>query len=1244
MVEPARDRAGASDDMDRAFAAVDWASTPVGPTSTWPLGLRTVVGLMRTSRFPMWAGWGPELTFFYNDAYRRDTLGMKHPWALGRPASEVWAEIWPDVEPRVRAVMEHGVATWDEDLLLFLERSGFPEETYHTFSYSPITDEGGERVEGLLCVVTEQTERVIGERRMATLRDLAADLAEQHDEQDVLDAVRRGLAADPEDLPFALIYLDEGSSSRLVRTSGIDAGHAAAPEVIDHDGRPWPIGRVLGTGTAEVLDDLGALADTLPGGAWPVPPSRVAVVPIAQRGHPRPVGALVVGLNPFRPVAPRLMSFLELLADQIAAGLAGARTYAAERERAESLAELDRAKSEFFSNVSHELRTPLTLIGGPLEDSLADVERPLDEQHRERLELVRRNVGRLKRLVNNLLDVARVEDGRAQPELVPTDLSAHTTELAEAFAPAVARAGLSYRVECEPLGRPVMVDREMWEKVVLNLLSNAVKYTDHGEVHVSLTGTAEGVLLQVRDTGVGVAAEQQPLLFDRFHRVRGVDARSHEGSGIGLALVRELVELHGGTVGVRSTVGEGSCFSVELPYGDAIDPSSTAVQDPSIGDAVQTSIEEVLQWSDPDEPFRDDDAVRELDRLRSGTVLVVDDNPDLRRYVAGLLRPFWSVREARDGQHALELVAGSVPDLVLSDVMMPRVDGLELLARLRSDPSTATVPVVLLSARAGEQSTLVGLDAGADDYLVKPFSSAELLARVRSALLLSRLRNREATWRAALVQSLDEGIMIADHHGTITECNPAAQKILGLDPSRLPLHPPYGFWPDPDEHPEALATVRASFADALAAGTWSGRLQLRHAEGRLVPVEVTVGSIFDRGERMFVTTLRDLTDALRVAERQEALTRFAAQLSEASTVEQVLDVGLVELCGAFEAEQAVVVRWDGSDEPTATTHPEPVEWRRLHDVVRQALTDVVHNEQGFIELDVPGAPRGLVVSASNGGRRAAMWIELSGQHRVSTQERALAPVLGAHLGQALGRAQLFEDQRTIATAMQRSILGPVDELPGVAVRYAPAELPLQVGGDWYDVIDLGHGRIGLVVGDCVGHGLDAATVMGQLRSACRALLVDHREPGPVLEALDSFASRIAGASCTTAICAVIDGDHMRFASAGHLPPVLVDEQGVRPVFDGRSVPLASLPVDARPETSVQLGEGSTVLLYTDGLIERRGESIDDGLDRLGASLALHRQLDAETLLDRVQQDLSKGTRQDDDIAMVVYRHGSSRQR
>ncbi|HVW33838.1 MAG TPA: SpoIIE family protein phosphatase, partial [Acidimicrobiia bacterium] len=950
-----------------AMAECDWTATAVGPPDSWPAALKTQVRILLGSRFSMWMGWGPELTFFYNDAYARDTLRVKHPWALGRPAREVWAEIWPDIGPRITQVVTTGEATWDEDLRLFLERSGYPEETYHTFSYSPMADDGGD-VLGLLCVVSEGTDRVIGERRTTMLRDLAAGLAAVTTEAEVMACAEQRFEADRHDLVFTLIYrYDDLGTARLAAAAGIPPGHPAAPLAVDPDGpAPWavPAGREM-----TLTGDFAGLGD-LPTGAWDRAPRQAVVVPLALPGSSDPVGFLVAGLNPYRPFDEAYRGFISLVAGQLSAGIAAAGAFELERQRAQVLAELDRAKTEFFSNVSHEFRTPLTLITGPVDDLLDEIAGPLSDEQRRQLEVVRRNAGRLRRLVNNMLDFARIEAGRLAPVPVPTDLGAFTRRLAESFAPAIARAGLTFEIDVPEGGPIVSVDRGMWEKVVLNLLSNALKFTLDGQIGLRVRADGDGVEIAVTDTGVGIAADEIPSLFTRFHRITGQAARSHEGSGIGLALVGELVALHGGTVSVTSEPGAGSTFTVRLPAGGSAAgdgaAAGPAAAESSWESAVPAHVDEAGQW------VPDVDGATAAADGGVGTVLVVDDSADLRHYIAGILRPFWRVVVAPDGATALTRAREIRPDLVLSDVMMPGLNGFELLKALRADEALAAVPVILLSARAGEEASVEGLEAGADDYLVKPFSSAELLARVR-------------------------------------------------------------------------------------------------------------------------------------------------------------------------------------------TH--------------------------------------------------------------------------------LEKAEILAESRMVATALQHALLGPTAVPPGVAVRYSPAEAPLEVGGDWYDALVLSDGRIGLVVGDCVGRGLRAATIMGQLRSACRALLLRSESPGETLAGLARFAEEADGAQCTTVVCAVVDAaaGTVTYSCAGHLPPVIVDAGGAhRLLEDGRSTPLGVAPGCDRPEATIPLSPGATLVLYTDGLVERRREHLDLGLERLCDAIAERCGAGPDEMADHLMDRLVP-TGQSDDVALVVYR-------
>jgi PAS domain S-box-containing protein len=733
--------------MGERIRAIDWSNHPLGPVEHWPQSLKIVIRILLTSRYAMWLGWGPELYFFYNDAYA-PTLGIKEGWALGTPAARVWAEIWDSIGPRAESVVRTGTATWDESLRLFLERSGYAEETYHTFSYSPVPDDDG-TIGGMLCVVTEDTERVIGGRRLALLRELASDLSGTSTEDRLFRALSSRLETRAHDVPFALVYLFDANATRaqLACRHGVDSDPAFAPESISvrAAGQIWPASGILERSPSILVNDLSARFRALPGGPWDKLPRQAVVVPIAQHGTEKPAGFLVAGINPYRPLDTAYQGFLNLLAGQIAAGLSNVRAYEAEWKRAEALAELDRAKSAFFANVSHELRTPLTLMLAPMEDLLKSPPVAGAPELRELATIAHRNGLRLLKLVNTILDFSRIEAGRMQAMFEPTDLAHFTRELASSFRAAIERAGLTLVVDCPALAEPIHVDRGMWEKIVLNLLSNAFKFTLKGEIRISLQSVGDCVEFSVRDTGVGIPADAKPHLFERFFRVRGSKGRSQEGTGIGLAMVHELVKLHGGTIHVDSEPGAGSTFTVFLRKGNAHLASEVLSEgDTLASDTVASFTEEASQWR---ANGNDTDAVASPATNGStgeakGYILVVDDNADLRAYVARLLSTQYEVVTAADGAAALDIVQRQKPDLVLSDVMMPKLDGFGLLNAIRSRPALATTPVILLSARAGEESRIEGLDAGADDYLVKPFSGRELMARVNVHLQMARIRGQ----------------------------------------------------------------------------------------------------------------------------------------------------------------------------------------------------------------------------------------------------------------------------------------------------------------------------------------------------------------------------------------------------------------------------------------------------------------------------------------------------------------------
>uniref|UniRef100_A0A5Q5CAD6 histidine kinase n=1 Tax=Mycobacterium sp. (strain JLS) TaxID=164757 RepID=A0A5Q5CAD6_MYCSJ len=1243
---------GADPEVGRHLAMVDWASTALGDPTAWPQSLRTAVNILLSSRFPMWMAWGPELTFFCNAAYRRDTLGRKYPWALGRPASEVWAEIWPDIGPRIESVLSNGRATWDSALLLFLERSGYSEETYHTFSYSPLRDDGGQVV-GMLCVVSEDTERVIAERRMTTLRDLGSDPSVVRTERQMLDFAAEQLGRNRHDLPFTLTYLfgDDGDAV-LAASSGITPGHAAAPETLSADGMSvWPVRQPAEGETVLLEIDGESLA--LPRGVWPDPPTQALVVPLLQQGAD-PVGFLVAALNSHRRLDAPYRGFIELVAGHIAAGIGSARSYGAQQRRAEELAELDLAKTTFFSNISHEFRTPLTLILGPLAEMLRTSE--LDVRVREELELAHRNGLRLAKLVNTLLDFSRIQAGRMRAQFEPVDLAAVTAELASVFRSAIERAGLEFTVDCPPLAEPVYVDRDMWEKVVLNLLSNALKFTREGAVTVRVTADDGVAVVTVADTGVGIPEAEMPRLFERFHRVETVDARSTEGSGIGLALVKELIGLHGGTIGAQSEEGGGTTFTIQMPFGAAHLPADEVVPHGRVSGVSANAdpyLQEALRWlpaSDPESDSGDPIAAPVPATGGSGTgtavparILIADDNADMRAYLTGLLRGAgYEVTAVSDGRQALESIRAELPDLVVSDVMMPGLDGLELVAALRAESRTAALPVLLLSARAGQESSIEGLHAGADDYLVKPFAAAELLARVHANVALARLRNHHSRWRTALIDSLQEAFFVCDEDGAVVEINAAFSQILGYGPEGLPYQPVQPWWPDPDTDPEGYRQTSQAFGGVMGQSRGEFTFPVVHRDGHRLWVNANFNPARDpdTGRRVAVGTFRDVTAEHYIVQREMALAALNAQLAEADTLDGALRAAVAELHRLWQARRVLAVTFPGADgdvTPDVICAGEAVQWSDLPAGQRDTITALRTADLLTADTEEYGTagitlqhPRGVLV----------LWIELLEQRPFTPEDRTLLTVLAGRLGQGLQRVHRLDQQRETALTLQHAILGPARLPGGFAVRYHPATRPLQVGGDWYDVVDLDGDCIALVVGDCVGHDLEAATVMGQLRSACRALLLDQPSPGAALAGLDRFAARLPGARCTTVWCAVLSPEtgELVYSSAGHPPPILVGpDDGHRVLDDARGFALALRPDQERPEARVTLSARTTLLLYTDGLVERRRASLETGIGRAADLVADGRSDALDAVADQLMSRLAPDGGYQDDVALLLYR-------
>lgn len=906
--------------MGALMRALDWSQTVLGPVENWPQSLKTAVRIILTSRYAMFVWWGREMINLYNDPYRV-FLGIKHPHALGKSARDVWAEIWDQIGPRADAVLLRGESTFDEALLLLMERHGYLEETYFTFAYSPLPDDKG-NVGGLFCAVTEETQRIIGERRLTLLRETAAAMAGSRTREQVCQAALRSLAKAQRDLPFSLIYLldSNGRTLNKVRCAGIAWEHPAAPDRVSLDvpeGSIWQLSAAIERGEPVLIDNLHEHVTDLPLGAWSHPPNTAVVVPIAQQGQTRPAGVLVAGLNPHRRFGDEFRGFVSLLANQIAASIANAVAYEAERSRAEALAEIDRSKTRFFSNVSHEFRTPLTLMLGPIEDLLGNA-RNVPVPHLDQLAMVHRNGLRLLKLVNTLLDFSRIEAGRMQAVYEPTDLCRLTAEIAGAFHSAMEKAGLGFSIRCEPTSELIYVDREMWEKVVLNLLSNAFKFTFTGEIEVTLKERDAGVELTVRDTGVGIPAEHLPRIFERFHRIENTRARTYEGTGIGLAFVQELVKLHGGTVKAESTPGRGSTFTVSIPKGaahlapDRIHAEQTAA---SITSTQESYIEEAKRWLpehsgaalEPEEIIAVSGAEIGSETRASARrelIVLADDSADMREYLGRLLNQRYEIHAAANGMEAVAAARRLHPVLVVTDVMMPKLDGFGVLRAIREDPSLNTIPVILLSARAGEEARVEGFQAGADDYLVKPFTAREVLARVGTHVKMARVR-REALEREErlreTIEMNEERLRLAQAAAQIGtwEWNPAEEThVLSADLYRM-----FGIdASDPDHvqkwdsrvHPDDRQMVHRQMEEGQRSGNMDLEYRYRHPE--LGPRWFYCKGRRVRDGSPIFGVLLDITDRKRAELRSSVEQRVNRILAESADLSKAAPQVLGAVC------------------------------------------------------------------------------------------------------------------------------------------------------------------------------------------------------------------------------------------------------------------------------------------------------------------------------------------------------------
>ncbi|QEI08039.1 response regulator [Pigmentiphaga aceris] len=935
-------------EMAALIRTIDWSQTPLGPLHSWPQSLRTSVSLCLSSTFPILVAWGPEYIQIYNEAYR-PICGGKHPASMGEPFKVCWATALPVVGDKFDRAQQ-GEGTYIKDQRMFLDRDGYLEEAFMTFSFSPIRDESGE-VGGIFHPITETTAMVLNARRTQSLRDLGASI----DGARTVEDIGRQLSVPNEeralDVPFLLFYQfdAEHGSLHLRGSNGIDAGSSLAPVTTALDDTCWPFASAAANRDMQRVDQLANRFNGIACGPYEELPESALVLPLALPGQQQPFGFAVAGVSARRALDTEYLNFYALLNAALNTAIGNVTAYEQEQQRAEELARIDRAKTAFFSNVSHEFRTPLTLILGPLDDALAsDGLAPAQRRH---IETTHRNALRLLKLVNSLLDFSRIEAGRVQATYVAVDLATLTTNIASVFESAMEKGGLRYTLDMQPLTQPAYVDRDMWEKIVLNLVSNAFKFTLQGGVTVSLREYQGMARLSVQDTGSGIPEQELPRVFERFHRIEGASGRSMEGSGIGLALIQELVRLHGGAISAQSTLGEGTEFIVDIPLGHVHLPTDQiAPADEESPRMSAAFVEEAMRWL-PDTntgeiaPIPQETSSPLQPEAARPRILIADDNSDMRAYLKSLLDPYADVTICSDGEAAFAQLQADPPDLLLSDVMMPKLDGFGLIARIRADQALHQLPIMLLSARAGEEAKVEGLQAGADDYLVKPFSTNELLARVRRQVVLARQRQqqqRDAKSRNDYVRSLLDAspaiVWTTDATGHCTYLSKRWYDVTGGTPER-----DLGMGWLQSLHPEDLQRATEVFLAANASrSSFSMDYRLRGSSGEYRwCVDAGMPLSNEAGEHAgFVGTVVDIHDRILLQEDQQ---RLAQELTEKNRLQSEFLFTL-----AHELRNPLAPIRLGLDAMDAT--PDATTGRDIQKVMRRQVDHVVHLVDDLLDL------------------------------------------------------------------------------------------------------------------------------------------------------------------------------------------------------------------------------------------------------------------------------------------------------
>lgn len=825
-----------------------WQTTPLGSRDQWDVCLKQAADLTLNAPYPTAIWWGPSLVMIYNDAYAAMST-TKHPRIFGQSGLDAWGELWDTLGPALQSCMK-GNPVYKRDDLLLMDRLDSVEqsleETYHTWSWTPIRGNDDD-IAGIFNTTIETTAKVLAERRLTTLQVLGSRAAIAQSKEAFCQAALSTLEENDKDVPFALLYLSDVATNPLVVSESVDTqqgthvtdlskhqfgakrlrldfkgsicvphGHVAAPPTVEvvvdttmgfkgirSNGFEWPIEQAFHSRDSIRVTIPKELAEEFQTRGWGDVVTDAIVVPLSSEGDLAPLGVAILGLNTRRTFDADYSKWIDVLRSAMSSYLTGAIAREEEVRRSEHLAELDAAKTALFSNASHELRTPLTLISGPINDCVNEVQ---DPKIRAKLQMAGRNADRLARLVDSLMDFSRLEAGRLEGRYSPVFFGPYVEELATVFRPVIEKASLDFSIVYDPEEtRTLFIDQDYMEKIIFNLIGNAFKYTLSGQISVEVIYNESDVSLIVSDTGVGIPPQDLDKIWNRFHRVEAT-SRSHEGTGIGLSLTKQFVHLHGGVISVKSLYPKtdsdphGSVFTVTFPLGKDHLPAArvtdltTLTKKPNYARGI---VAEAARWkmsgdvtpSDSEESYASSDGQRSADFNfeSSDLIILADDNPDMLDYIKNIFLRYCHVKTATNGQAALELARKSPPQLIISDIMMPILDGFGLVNAIKQDQDLRNTPIILLSARAGDSNRAEGMLSGADDYLSKPFSSRELLARANFQMQLGKrkyemeARFQERTKEVQILTDLSPtGLFRIDTEGNMLICNDRYRELSGM--------------------------------------------------------------------------------------------------------------------------------------------------------------------------------------------------------------------------------------------------------------------------------------------------------------------------------------------------------------------------------------------------------------------------------------------------------------------------------